>query len=246
MKLRALTSLVSCSLIQAFLVPVAPGMGRPREPLRPSSAVLASASEPVVEALAGRKPEYILMEDGHGRSINTTMIAYLRQDGKRYCLGTPVDCPMVLMDSGGRPIDPSSALAEGMFYQLDDYFTNKGYEILHTAGFLTIAGEPDWFDDEELEEGEEEEDSDDEYDSEEEDDEREEAATAQMARQEAARKDDSVRVDPICDVEYDGSMYRIVQLLDRVPLSAEEDAEGKWVLVNDADTHLGLEKRAKK
>jgi hypothetical protein len=111
---------------------------------------------------------------------------------------------------------------------------------------LTIAGEPDWFDDDELEEGEEEEDSDDEYESEEEDDEREEAATAQMARQEAARKDDSVRVDPICDVEYEGSMYRIVQLLDRVPLSAEEDAEGKWVLVNDADTHLGLEKRAKK
>ncbi len=54
-----------------------------------------------------------------------------------------------------------------MFYQLDDYFTNKGYELLHTAGFLTIAGEPDWFEDEEYEEGDE--DSDDEYDSDEED-----------------------------------------------------------------------------
>ena len=57
-----------------------------------------------------------------------------------------------------------------MFYQLDDYFTNKGYELLHTAGFLTIAGEPDWFEDEDDDEDEDG-DSDDEYDSEEEDEE---------------------------------------------------------------------------
>lgn len=30
--------------------------------------------------------------------------------------------------------------------------------------------------------------------------------------------EDSVRVDPICDVEFEGGMYRIVQLLDKVRL----------------------------
>ena len=89
-------------------------------------------------------------------------------------------------------------------------------------------------------------DSDDEYDSEDEEEEDEEEVAAQAARSAAARGEDSVRVDPICDVEFEGSMYRIVQLLDRVPLSAEEDGEGKWRLVSDPKTHLGLEKKAKK
>lgn len=57
-----------------------------------------------------------------------------------------------------------------MFYQLDDYFTNKGYELLHSAGFMTIAGEPDWFEDEgEDEEDDDDSDDEDEYDSDEED-----------------------------------------------------------------------------
>jgi hypothetical protein len=63
---------------------------------------------------------------------------------------------------------PFQQVTERMFYQLDDYFTNKGYELLHTAGFLTIGGEPDWFEDEEDDE-EGDDDSDDEYDSDEED-----------------------------------------------------------------------------
>lgn len=67
-------------------------------------------------------------------------------------------------------ITQPSQVTERMFYQLDDYFTNKGYELLHTAGFLTIAGEPDWFEDEDDDEDEDG-DSDDEYDSEEEDEE---------------------------------------------------------------------------
>ena len=243
MKFCVLASLLPCSLVSGFLVPSPPSA---RAPLRASAAVMAAAAEPVVETLAGKKPEYIVMEDASGRSINTTMVAYLKQDGKRYCLGTPVDSPMVLMDSGGRPIDPSNELTEKMFFQLDDYFTNKGYEILHTAGFLTIVGEPDWFgDDDEVDEDEI--DSDDEYDSEdEEEEETAEEIAAQAARSAAARGEDSVRVDPICDVEFEGSMYRIVQLLDRVPLSAEEDGEGKWRLVSDPKTHLGLEKKAKK
>lgn len=242
MKFCILASLLPCSLVSGFLVPSPPSA---RAPLRASAAVMAAAAEPVVETLAGKKPEYIVMEDASGRSINTTMVAYLKQDGKRYCLGTPVDSPMVLMDSGGRPIDPSNELTEKMFYQLDDYFTNKGYEILHTAGFLTIAGEPDWFDDDDVVD-EDEIDSDDEYDSEDEEEEDEVEVAAQAARSAAARGEDSVRVDPICDVEFEGSMYRIVQLLDRVPLSAEEDGEGKWRLVSDPKTHLGLEKTAKK
>lgn len=59
-----------------------------------------------------------------------------------------------------------------MFFQLDDYFTNKGYELLHTAGFLTIAGEPDWFEDEDGDDDDDDDDyddDDDEYDSDEED-----------------------------------------------------------------------------
>lgn len=35
-------------------------------------------------------------------------------------------------------------------------------------------------------------------------------------REAPARSEDSVRVDPICDVEFEGSMYRVVQLLDKV------------------------------
>lgn len=35
-------------------------------------------------------------------------------------------------------------------------------------------------------------------------------------REARARTEDSVRVDPICDVEFEGSMYRVVQLLDKV------------------------------
>ncbi|GAB5032968.1 Hypothetical protein NocV09_01101580 [Nannochloropsis oceanica] len=237
-----LISLLSCSLVSGFLVP---SPASAVSPLRASAAVMAATAEPVVEALAGKKPEYVLMEDASGRSINTTMLAFLKQDGKRYCLGTPVDSPMVLMDSGGRPIDPSDELAEKMFYQLDDYFTNKGYEILHTAGFLTIAGDPDWFDDDDVVD-EDDVDSDDEYDSEDEEEEDAGEVAAQAARSAAARGENSVRVDPICDVEFDGSMYRVVQLLDRVPLSAEEDGEGKWRLVSDSETHLGLEKMAKK
>lgn len=34
-------------------------------------------------------------------------------------------------------------------------------------------------------------------------------------REAPARSDDAVRVDPICDVEFEGGMYRIVQLLDK-------------------------------
>ncbi len=246
-----LAAVIFPSLVSvAFLVP-APlvNVHRPQtsRPLRATSAAVRPLrAAPVVEALAGKRPEYVLMEDDKGRNINTTMVAFLKQDGKRYCLGTPVDSPMVLMDSAGRPLDPSSETTERMFYQLDDYFTNKGYEILHTAGFLTIAGEPDWFDDDEdMDMDEDEDDSDDEYDSE---DEAEDAAetAARAARQAAARGADSVRVDPICDVEFEGSMYRVVQLLDRVPLSAEQDGEGKWRLVDDAKTHLGLEKTAQK
>lgn len=97
-----------------------------------------------MEALASeKKPEFVLMEDGKGRSINTTMLAvscwltgrcsvaqahimeggktgrlivvrftpppfqYLTHEGKRYCLGLPVDSPMALLDSRGKPIDPS-------------------------------------------------------------------------------------------------------------------------------------------
>ena len=155
---------------------------------------------------------------------------------------------MVLLDSGGRAIDPSNEIAERMFYQLDDYFTNKGYEILHTAGFLTIAGEPDWFDDDDDMDEDEDEESDDEYDSEDEEEAAERVAEeeAAHARRESARADDSVRVDPICDVEFEGSMFRVVQLLDRVPLSAEEDGEGKWKLVADSKTHRELEKTTKK
>jgi len=37
--------------------------------------VHAATQEPVVEALAGGRPEYVAMEDGKGRSINTTMVA---------------------------------------------------------------------------------------------------------------------------------------------------------------------------
>ena len=68
-----------------------------------------------------------------------SIIQFLKSDGKRYALGLPIDSPMVVLDSRNRPINPSDDLTERMFYQLDDYFTNKGYEILHTAGFLTIA-----------------------------------------------------------------------------------------------------------
>lgn len=59
----------------------------------------------------------------------------------------PIDSPMVVLDSRNRPISPSDDVTERMFYQLDDYFTNKGYEILHTAGFLTIAVRKDFDDD---------------------------------------------------------------------------------------------------
>ena len=52
-------------------------------------------------------------------------------------------------------------------------------------------------------------------------------------------------MDPICDVEFEGSMYKVVQLLDRVPLSAEETADGKWMLVVDSATHSKLEVTAK-
>lgn len=32
---------------------------------------------------------------------------YLKHEGKRYCLGLPVDSPMALLDSRNKPIDPS-------------------------------------------------------------------------------------------------------------------------------------------
>lgn len=32
---------------------------------------------------------------------------FLKHEGKRYCLGVPVDSPMALLDSRGKPIDPS-------------------------------------------------------------------------------------------------------------------------------------------
>ncbi len=35
-------------------------------------------------------------------------------------------------------------------------------------------------------------------------------------RESSKRTDESVRVDPICDVEFEGGMYRVVQLLDKV------------------------------
>lgn len=110
-------------------------------------------------------------------------------------------------------------------------------------------------------------------------------------REAPARTDESVRVDPICDVEFEGGMYRVVQLLDKVggwvgvsrsccvvgrggmavggsciphpadscciphpaepnhaqqqvPLSAEQTADGKWVLVSDASTHVQLDAAA--
>lgn len=98
---------------------------------------------------------------------------------------------MVLLDSRGRPIDPSDDITERMFYQLDDYFTNKGYEILHTAGFLTIAGEPDWFDDDD----DYEDDSDDEYDDDEEDsdDEDDDFVAPQQQQQQQQPRRSSVR-----------------------------------------------------
>jgi hypothetical protein len=39
-----------------------------------------------------------------------------------------------------------------------------------------------------------------------------------VARERESRKqtEESVRVDPICDVEFEGGMYRVVQLLDKV------------------------------
>ena len=54
-----------------------------------------------------------------------------------------------------------------------------------------------------------------------------------------------MRVDPIADVEFEGSMYQIAQLLDRVPLSAVEEEPSKWRLVTDLDTHVLLDQAFK-
>lgn len=44
----------------------------------------------------------------------------------------------------------------------------------------------------------------------------------------------SLRADPIVDVEFEGSMFKVAQLLDKIPLSAVQEAEGgKWALVSD-------------
>lgn len=50
----------------------------------------AATQEPVVEALAGKKPEFVLMEDGKGRAINTTMVAVRGWD---MCMRVDVGVP---------------------------------------------------------------------------------------------------------------------------------------------------------
>jgi hypothetical protein len=61
-----------------------------------------------------------------------------------------------------------------------------------------------------------------------------------------------VRVDPIADVEYEGKVYRMAQLLDKVPLSAGleegqgQGGEGRWALVGDKELHDLLLDAAKK
>lgn len=49
----------------------------------------------------------------------------------------------------------------------------------------------------------------------------------------------SLRADPIVDVEFEGDIYRLAQLLDKVPLSAREQPAGSndWVLVSDDSLH---------
>lgn len=63
----------------------------------------------------------------------------MKHDGKRYCVATPVDSVMLLMDRNGNLVDPADEIVERMYNQLDNYFTDRGFEILHTAGFLTVT-----------------------------------------------------------------------------------------------------------
>jgi len=63
---------------------------------------------------------------------------FVVKDGVRFCLGRPVDTPMVIINSADEPLEYDAPIMEEIFPQVDDAMATEGYLMDYSAGFITI------------------------------------------------------------------------------------------------------------